>query len=124
MPIAGNEPGTWSFNEKWILRQAVKPFVTEEMYLRKKMAFNPPPRPAGATGPVPLQLHLSERITQQNVERLGFFDWPYIRDTLADYVESPGFPAHGAIDQRARILLGVLSFIVLRERFNVPTLRL
>ncbi|KAJ7869030.1 putative asparagine synthase [Mycena leptocephala] len=124
MPIAGKEPGTWSFNEKWILRQAVKPFVTEEMYLRKKMAFNPPPRPAGATGPVPLQLHLSERITQQNVERLGFFDWPYIRDTLADYVESPGFPAHGAIDQRARILLGVLSFIVLRERFNVPTLRL
>ncbi|KAJ7648533.1 putative asparagine synthase [Mycena rosella] len=124
MPMAGEKQGTWFFNEKWILRQAVKPFVTEEMYLRKKIAFNPPPRPAATASFVPLQLHLSKHITQENVERLGFFDWPYIRDTLDDYMKSPGFPAHGAIDHRARILLGVLSFIVLRERFNVPTLRL
>ncbi|KAJ7633529.1 putative asparagine synthase [Mycena polygramma] len=34
MPIAGNE--------------AVKPFVTKEIYLRKKVAFNPPPTPAAA----------------------------------------------------------------------------
>ncbi|KAJ7457816.1 nucleophile aminohydrolase [Mycena latifolia] len=124
MPIAGDKPGTWSFTEKWILRQAVKPFVTEELYRRKKVPFNPPPRPAGTAGPLPLQLHLKERITQENVEKLGFFNWSYIRDTLADYLEFPGFPAHGAIDHRARILLGVLSFIVLRERFNVPTLKL
>ncbi|KAJ7659364.1 hypothetical protein B0H17DRAFT_954830 [Mycena rosella] len=123
-PMADEKPGTWSFNEKWILRQAVKPFVTKEMYLRKKIAFNLPPRPAVTASPIPLQLRLSKRITQENVERLGFFDSLYIRDTLDDYMESPGFPAHGVIDHRARILLGVLSFIVLRERFNVPTLRL
>lgn len=123
MPIAGTKPGTWTFDEKWILRQAAKPFVTEEIYRRKKAPYNPPPRPAAMPGAAPLQLHLSRRITQASVERLGIFHWPYIRDTLADYVESPGFPARGVIDERARILLGVLSFIVLQERFNVPTFR-
>jgi asparagine synthase (glutamine-hydrolysing) len=123
MPIAGDKPGLWSFNEKWILRQAVRPFVTDELYIRKKAPFNPPPRPAALDeGLLPLQLHLSKRITQANVERLGFFHWPYIRDILADYMGSPGFPGQGAIDHRARILLGVLSFIVLQERFNVPSL--
>ncbi|KAJ7762649.1 putative asparagine synthase [Mycena metata] len=121
MPVAGSKPGSWTFNEKWILRQAVKPFVTDEMYRRKKVPFNPPPRPAARPGASPLQLHLSRRITQASVERLGIFHWPYIHDTLTSYMESPGFPAHGAIDERARILLGVLSFIVLQERFNVPT---
>ncbi|KAJ7919668.1 putative asparagine synthase [Mycena leptocephala] len=123
MPVAGSKPGTWTFDEKWILRQAVKPFVTEEIYRRKKAPYNPPPRPAGGEGIAPLQLHLSRRLTQASVERLGIFHWPYIRDTLADYIESPGFPAHGAIDERARVLLGVVSFIVLQERFNVPTFR-
>ncbi|KAJ6594855.1 putative asparagine synthase [Mycena capillaripes] len=123
MPIAGSKPGTWTFDEKWILRQAAKPFVTEEIYRRKKAPYNPPPRPAATVGVAPLQLHLSRRITQASVERLGIFHWPYIRATLADYVESPGFPARGVIDERARILLGVLSFIVLQERFNVPTFR-
>ncbi|KAJ7354294.1 putative asparagine synthase [Mycena albidolilacea] len=123
MPIAGSKPGTWTFDEKWILRQAVKPFVTEEIYRRKKAAYNPPPRPAAVVGLAPLQLHLSQRITQSSVERLGIFHWPYIRNTLKDYIKSPSFHANGAIDERARILLGVLSFIVLQERFNVPTFR-
>jgi asparagine synthase (glutamine-hydrolysing) len=64
--------------EKWVLRQAVKPFVTEERFLRKKTPFNPPPSrpPAVATDLVPLQIHLKARITQATVERLGFIHWP------------------------------------------------
>ncbi|KAJ7239186.1 putative asparagine synthase [Mycena haematopus] len=123
MPIARNKPGTWSFDEKWILRQAVKPFVTDEIYRRKKTAYNPPPRPTASTGLSPIQLHLGKRVTQANVERVGIFHWPYIRDTLTDYLESPNFHVSGALDERARILLGVLSFIVLQEQFNVPTFR-
>ncbi|KAJ7244903.1 putative asparagine synthase [Mycena rebaudengoi] len=123
MPVAGNSPGKWAFTEKWILRQAVKPFVTEEIYLRKKAPFNPPPQPSATSGLVPLQAHLKARITQMNVERLGIFDWNYIQDTLNTYLDAPGFPAHGAIDHRARMLMGVLSFIVLQERFHVPTLK-
>lgn len=124
MPIKGDGPGEWNLTEKWVLRQAVKPFVTEEMYRRKKVSFNPPPRPSSSSGLAPLQALLSARITQTNVERLGFFDWAYIRGILGEYINSPGFSAQGAIDHRARMLMGVLSFIVLQERFNVPSLNL
>lgn len=119
MPIAGDGPNKWTLTEKWVLREAVKPFVTEEIYVRKKISFNPPPRPA-ATGLGPLQVHLSKRITQASVERLGLFDWGYIKGILAEYLDSPIFLAHGAIDARARMLMGVLSFIVFQERFHVP----
>ncbi|KAJ7229998.1 asparagine synthase-domain-containing protein [Mycena pura] len=89
-PIAGDSPGKWHMVEKWILRQAVRPLVTEEIYLRKKVAFNPPPSgpPSVASQMLPLQMHLKARITQETVERLGFINWPYI---------------------------------VLQERFNVPS---
>ncbi|KAJ7731331.1 putative asparagine synthase [Mycena maculata] len=126
MPVAGGEPGTWTLTEKWILREAARPFITDEIYLRKKVMYNPPP----ATGPgtasrlLPLQEHLKRRITQTTVERVGFFDWQNIKEMLDGYLESPAFPAHGAIDSRARKLMCVLSFIVLQERFNVPTLEL
>ena len=112
--------------EKWILRQAVKPFITEEVYLRKKVPFNPPPsgRPAMASDLVPLQIHFKARITQASVERLGFINWPFIGDLLADYLESPTFPAQGNIDARARVLMTILSYIVLQERFHVPSYKL
>ena len=111
--------------EKWILRQAVKPFITEEVYMRKKVAFNPPPAgppPPGASQTLlPLQTHLKARITQANVARLGFVSWPYIEEQLSAYLASPTFLPNGGIDGRAKLLLNVLSHIVLQERFDVPS---
>ncbi|KAJ7633527.1 putative asparagine synthase [Mycena polygramma] len=123
MPIAGNEPGKWTLVEKWILREAVKPFITEEIYLRKKVAFNPPPTPATAVPSAlnPLQKHFKARITQASVEKLGFVDWPFVRDQLEGYLEAPTFPEGGKMDRRAAVLLAVLSLIVLQERFNVAS---
>ncbi|KAJ7224636.1 hypothetical protein GGX14DRAFT_314852, partial [Mycena pura] len=123
MPIAGDSPGQWQMVEKWILRQAVKPFITEEVYLRKKVPFNPPPSgpPPVASQKLPLQMHLKARITQENVERLGFVNWPHIRELLFEYLESPKFLPNGGLDHRAGILISILSYIVLQERFNVPS---
>ncbi|KAJ6483949.1 putative asparagine synthase [Mycena sanguinolenta] len=122
-PIPGDQSCKWSLVEKWILREAVKPFVTEEIYLRKKNPFNPPPSgsPAAPSELLPLQAHLKERITQASVEQLGFIDWPFIRDLLAGYLESPRLMPQGNIDPRAQILMKVLSYIVLQERFHVPS---
>ena len=124
--MPGDQPGKWSLVEKWILREAVKPFVTEEIYLRKKNAFNPPPSgpPAVASDLLPLQAHLKARITQASVEQLGFVDWPFIKGLLADYLESPNFMPQGNIDPHARLLMTVLSYIVLQERFQVPAYKL
>ncbi|KAJ7715870.1 putative asparagine synthase [Mycena olivaceomarginata] len=124
-PIPGDAPGKWTLVEKWILRQAVQPFITEEVFLRKKVQFNPPPSPAPGvvSDLLPLQVHLKARITEASVERLGFVEWPVVRDVLVEYLEAPTFPAQGGIDAKARVLMTVLSYIVLQERFNVPSYR-
>ncbi|KAJ7140775.1 putative asparagine synthase [Mycena epipterygia] len=125
MPIAEEHSDKWRLVEKWILRQAVKPFITQELYLRKKVPFNPAPsgRPAPDSGLLPLQTHLKARITQPNVERLGFINWPFVRDMVADYLESPKFPSHGAMEERAMLLITILSYIVLQERFHIPPVK-
>ncbi|KAF8145655.1 putative asparagine synthase [Mycena galopus ATCC 62051] len=125
-PVPGDQPGKWSMVEKWILREAVKPFVTEELYLRKKVSFNPPPSgpPAVPSDLLPLQKHLKAQITQASVEKLGFINWPFIQDLLTAYLEAPRFLPHGNLDERAGSLMLVLSYIVLQERFSVPSYRL
>ncbi|KAJ7173194.1 putative asparagine synthase [Mycena filopes] len=125
-PTPGAEPGQWTLTEKWILREAAKPFITDEVYRRTKVHFNPPPASSrlNGAGLMPLQAHLKTRITQPSVERLGFLHWGRIKGMLDEYLGAPTFPAHGAIDKRATALMGVLSLIVLGEHFDVPTVQL
>ncbi|KAJ0420252.1 nucleophile aminohydrolase [Aspergillus carlsbadensis] len=61
-----------TFTEKYILREAVKPFVTDEIYKRKKQIYAAPMRYA-VDGP--MHRKLKELVTQENVEALGFVDW-------------------------------------------------
>ncbi|KAJ7137282.1 putative asparagine synthase [Mycena filopes] len=126
-PISGAQPGEWTLTEKWILREAAKPFVTEEVYLRTKWPFNPPPANgaiAGSEKLMPLQAHLKARVTKSNVERLGFLQWAKVKELLDGYLEAPTFPGNGAIDPKATALMHVLGLIVLRERFDVPAVQL
>ncbi|KAJ7664724.1 putative asparagine synthase [Mycena rosella] len=116
---------TWSFSDKWILRQVVQPYVTEELYSRRKLSYNAPPsrREEGDSGLVPLQEKFKDRITQENVEKIGFFDWSFVQETLESYLDHPVFAPDGSLDRHSQFLLYVLSFIVLQERFNVPAWR-
>lgn len=58
--------------EKWIFREAVRPYVTDEIYRRRKQAFAAPFRWKKGG---PLYSRLSALITRENVEKLGFADW-------------------------------------------------
>ncbi|KAK6977537.1 asparagine synthetase domain-containing protein [Favolaschia claudopus] len=119
-----NPDKSWTMVEKWILRQAMQPFITDEIFLRKKVPFNPPPanKPPGDTDLVlPLQAHLKARLTQESVERVGFLDWPSVEEVLDGYTTAATFPGKGAIDARARVLMSVLSYVVFQEKFGVPT---
>ncbi|KAI3615608.1 asparagine synthase [Moniliophthora roreri] len=120
-------PRKWKFTEKWILREAVKPFVTPEIYNRIKTQYNAPiARPVreseSDTKPSlsPLQAMLKAKLTKESVEKLGWADWNYIEATLQGYLDSPVYPADGGLDKRARKLLTIASFLILQERFNVP----
>ncbi|KAE8376663.1 asparagine synthase-domain-containing protein [Aspergillus bertholletiae] len=68
-----------SLNEKWILRQAVRPYITDELYKRKKHPFLAPTRWAKDG---PLHHKFKTLLTQQAVEQLGFVNWETIQEDM------------------------------------------
>ncbi|KAJ5128604.1 hypothetical protein N7526_006770 [Penicillium atrosanguineum] len=68
-----------SLTEKWILRQAVRPYVTDELFKRKKHPFLAPTRWAedGA-----LHRKFKALLTQEAVEALGFVNWERIQEDM------------------------------------------
>ncbi|ESK83980.1 asparagine synthase [Moniliophthora roreri MCA 2997] len=109
--VSGNadtsQPRRWTFTEKWILRQPVKPFVTEEIYKVKKSQYNVPISRPQATDKslTPLQVLLKTRLTQEAVEGLGWANWTCVSELLKEYIESPECQADGGLDKRARIFV-------------------
>ncbi|KAL0576097.1 hypothetical protein V5O48_005871 [Marasmius crinis-equi] len=130
MPILKNDPNPpfssqfrkWEFTEKWVLRQAAKPFVTNEIYSRTKLQYNAPiAKPSKTSSLTPLQTYLKGKLTEDSVKKLGWANWEYVGGLLKGYLEDPQCPTDGGIDRRARALLCMSSFVILQERFGVPT---
>ncbi|KDQ07926.1 hypothetical protein BOTBODRAFT_38363 [Botryobasidium botryosum FD-172 SS1] len=119
-----DENGEWTCTEKWILREAARPFVTDELYRRRKMHYNTPiARPS--TSPAkpaltPLGILLQNRVTKENVERLGWANWSYVEGLLNEFLGATEWPTDGGLSMGARKLLGVLSLITLGERLQIP----
>ncbi|KAM0717758.1 hypothetical protein Q7P37_006090 [Cladosporium fusiforme] len=65
--------------EKNIFREAVRPYVTDEIYRRRKQAFAAPFRWKKGG---PLYDRLSSLITRENVQQLGFADWEQCRSMV------------------------------------------
>jgi asparagine synthase (glutamine-hydrolysing) len=68
-----------SLNEKWILRQAVRPYITDELYKRKKHPFLAPTRWAKDE---PLHRMFKTLLTRQAVEQLGFVNYATIQEAM------------------------------------------
>lgn len=107
----------------------MKPYVTEEIYLRRKAQYNAPIPATKQNGDAPgigkpltaLQVYLMERVTQERVNKLGFLNWDNIGALLEEYIQNPQTPKDGGLDKRARILLSISGFTVLQDKFDVPT---
>lgn len=98
-----------SWREKYILREAVKPFVTEEVYNMSKKAYMGPRKfwPGG-----PLHRKISELVTKENVEQLGFVDWEATQDAM-----DRAFNKQEALALRR--IITVAQFVILGQRFGV-----
>lgn len=106
------------FVEKWILREAGKPFITKELYERKKHPYSAPTTwPRGG----PLHKLMEGLVTKESVEGLGFVDWEKAkglvdrafggaRDEKGERVEDP---------QAMRFTLLVAEWVVIGRRFGV-----
>jgi asparagine synthase (glutamine-hydrolysing) len=103
------DPATKSFSEKWILKEAMKPFITPELYARKKHPFSAPVKykPDG-----PVHKLFESLITKENVEALGFLEWESCKGLLHDAIYDGDRPKWSQM-----ILVG--QFVILSKRFGV-----
>lgn len=97
------------FVEKWVLREAAKPFITKELYERKKHPYSAP-----TTYPVggPLHRLFDRLITEPNINALGFVDWAKCRNLTSRAFMNK---APGAM----RYAIVVAEWVVLSKRFGV-----
>ncbi|PYH91909.1 asparagine synthetase [Aspergillus ellipticus CBS 707.79] len=98
-----------TLREKHILREAMKPFVTEEIYNRMKQPYIGPTQYKKG-GPV--QKALEALLTESNVRELGFIDWDTVQDNLKKAFRDQN-PVY------FRSTLGVAQLVVLGKRFGV-----
>ncbi|TLS20946.1 uncharacterized protein PpBr36_10678 [Pyricularia pennisetigena] len=100
------------FREKLILREAARPFVTDEIYTRPKHSF----MASNMYGPGgPIHQLLKRLLTKENVDAVGFLDWPKIQGHL-EHVFDP--------ESRGKNFtpcLAAASFVVISQRFGVAT---
>lgn len=108
-PPSTDEP-KGHFMEIWILREASKPFITRELYKRKKHPYSAP-----TTWPRDGPLHnlLADLLTEDNVNKLGFVDWEKVGGLVDRAFGDNGDP--GAM----RKALVVAEWVVLSRRFGV-----
>lgn len=104
-----------TFVEKYALREAVKPFVTDEVYKRTKYPYSAPSTypPDG-----PVNRLLDRLVSQKRVEQLGWVDWA----TMSELKGRAFGSAKGEADVGAwRQVLMVAEWTILAERFGVKT---
>ncbi|KAH0524189.1 hypothetical protein TsFJ059_009089 [Trichoderma semiorbis] len=96
--------------EKWILREAAKPFITEELYKRKKHPYSAPfkwPKEG------PIHKMLQKLLTREAVDNLGFLNYEVVEQGF-----NKGFGEEA--DARAfRNLLVYASLVTIGQRFDV-----
>ncbi|PHH60124.1 hypothetical protein CDD81_2082 [Ophiocordyceps australis] len=98
--------------EKWILREAVRPFITTELYHRKKQSFLAPMSwPAHG----PLHRLLKHILTRDAIDQLGFVDSDFVLSLM------PGAFGPAADSNKLRTLSAVAAWIVLAQRMGIPT---
>ncbi|CAO3590552.1 unnamed protein product [Absidia cylindrospora] len=98
------------FNEKWILKEAMKPYITEEVYSRTKHPFVSPPTQPNRTPPS-LQL-MNRFLTKEKVEQLGWAKWSFVEEQQEVYLATADRLAF-------KNLLLIISYVIISEKFNV-----
>ena len=97
------------FLEKWVLREASKPFITKELYERKKHPYS---APTSYPQDGPMHKLLDRIITKENVENLGFLDWNQCKDLV-----QKAFVKESALAMRYSMVIS--QWITIGKRFGV-----
>ncbi|KAF9641106.1 hypothetical protein BFW01_g465 [Lasiodiplodia theobromae] len=99
-----------SLSAKWVLREAVRPYITDELYRRKKVPFLAPSKwPQGG----PLHRMFENLLSRDAVEQLGFFEYSVVEDALGRAFGDEADPL------AFRTLAYVGAWVTLSKRFGV-----
>lgn len=98
-----------STTEKYILREAVRPFITDEIYTRTKKPYLGPTK-FPENGPLhQLFLRLTSR---ENIDALGFVNWEGTREHIRKAFEDKDMMSF-------RTAFAICQLVVLSQRFGV-----
>ena len=118
--VADREEEEEEITEKYVLREAVRPFVTEEIYKRRKYPYN---APAKYTVDGPLHQLMKRLVTKENVSRVGFLSWTCEglevakgRRNLGELVDAA---FEGGDEGAFRLTICIAQWVVLTERFGI-----
>ncbi|KAH8714092.1 hypothetical protein GQ44DRAFT_811349 [Phaeosphaeriaceae sp. PMI808] len=103
------DPETQTFSEKWILKEAVKPFVTEELYNRKKHPFTAPIKYKAGGAVYNL---FNTLITNENIEAVGFLKWDKCEGLVQRAIEEGNRRAFG-------MMIFVGQLVILQKKFGI-----
>lgn len=103
----------YEFIEKYVLREAARPFVTDEIYNKRKHPYSAPLK-YGIGGP--LHRLMTKLVTRENVAELGFLDWNGCEGGLGALVNW----AFEEGDEKAfRLVICIAQWVVIGQRFEV-----
>lgn len=102
-------PSLNTFDEKYILRQAMRPFIPDEIYVQRKKKFSGPTKYKEGG---PMHQALQRLLTKDNLDRLGFLD----ADEAQIYFER-AFREGDRLAFRNAMLIA--HFVVISQRFGV-----
>ncbi|KAL8744523.1 MAG: hypothetical protein Q9190_003241 [Brigantiaea leucoxantha] len=103
-------PETDRLVEKWILREAARPFVSPELYERKKHPYS---APGSFLVGGPMWKLMNKLVTKENVEGLGFVDWEGMKGRMAKAFDGTGDVVS------MRVVFVVAQWVVLAQRFGI-----
>ncbi|KKP07697.1 asparagine synthase [Trichoderma harzianum] len=99
-----------SLTSKWILREAARPYILDELYNRKKHPFLAPTKwPQQG----PLHQMFKSIATRESVEKLGFVDPQVVEKAFSTAFGDKAEP------RSFRILCEVSAWIMLADKFNI-----
>ncbi|KAI8089926.1 putative asparagine synthase [Halteromyces radiatus] len=105
-----------ALNEKWILKEAMKPYISEEIYNRTKHPFLAPPARGSLKKETPVSQLIDKYLTKAKVDRLGWASWPFIEQQRDTFLKTTDPWIY-------KNILLIISYIVISEQFDIaPTM--
>lgn len=107
--LCGQDPKGNRLNEKYILKEAMRPYVTDEIYNRTK---HPYVAPASKPGAQPIVRLLNKWVSKERVDHLGFLNWETCETIKERVIMTGDCMAYSS-------MLKVISLLILNEQFDV-----